>query len=121
LAKLLTIKGKKPTKPIAKRIPKDAVESWGRNCDPKTCFTVTKTIDGFVLSSPLKIMAMPFNSMEYIIKVLFKLEVDAFLIELATKFNAEIKECRNFKFLIYRTETDARNCKNYLNKLLREV
>ena len=119
MAKLMTIKGRK--KPMPKR-KTNAVGSWGRNCKDETCFSPCETRIGYIVVSPLNTMSLTEgNSFVYIVEEFFHLDFTKFIEELAVKYNAEIKENSKFKYLIYKTEQDARNCKNYLNKMLREM
>ena len=94
----------------------------GKGSKDKTCFTTFGSPGRYLLASPLLIMAKPnVNSFEYIIKEIFKLDFDKTVEFLSNKFNGEI--CVNLRFthLVFKEETDAKKCKNYLNKFLREV
>lgn len=120
MAELRTIKGRTKTK--RKENAVKVQSDWGRGCKDETCFTVFKNGKGFLIASPLKIMGMPgIHSFEYIAETMFHLDFNTFLENLSIKYKADIARNSKFRYLIFNTEQDARNCKNYLNKLLREM
>jgi len=119
MAKLLQVKGKKK---IKKTVDIKTV-NWGVGCKDSTCFSACKLNNNrYIVISPLKIMGIPeCNSLEYITEKMLKLDFTSFFSTLAEKFNGTVVTNSKFKYLVYLTDKDARGCKNYLNKLLREI
>lgn len=121
MAKLLSVKGKKkPIKKEPKRKEEGAIK-WGSDQKDATCFSAFGGGNYYYIASPLKIMSKPeVNSFFYIITEMLQLDFTTTIEQLAKKYKAEIIG-ESHKYLRFNKLQDARNCKNYLNKLLREL
>lgn len=123
MAKLRTIKGKSKIKIVPKRKTNDTAISWGVGCKPETCYTVFKSCGKYLLACPLIIMGKPdINCFDYVMEGMLGMCSSVVMDRAVRKFNAEIVIVNSeFKYLRFPTEQDARKCKNFFNKFLREL
>lgn len=124
MAKLLTVKGKSKSKKktVSKSKETNAPIKWGYNLKDETCFTAFKSGSYYYISSPLKLIGEPeIKSFYYIIEVMLDLDFDVVITTFAIKYKANIIGKGNDQYLRFDKEQDARNCKNFLNKALRDL